>query len=180
MMIFTGKTRVFLQSIALVAAGIAVGLFIRPPTLPRANSAFGGCVTGKQFLVEFRHGFAVNDKGLSGMSIMHRGDAFLDLDGQSLGALCDTCKPLRRFICEGNHSMRINFSGTEPEKRGQKLNHRVDFTVSRPSIYSLTERGPEESPSCVEAPWCPVALDLELSQAEPDEKISAAIDGRRD
>jgi hypothetical protein len=66
--------------------------------------------------------------------------------------------------------MRITFSDTELETKGQEINHAVEFAVSRPSVFYVTERGPRGFRSCVAQPDCPVTIDLELSQDDPDQK----------
>jgi hypothetical protein len=155
--------------VALLAAGFVAGQFYRGPTIPPGMRAFGGCATDRQFLVEFR-GASTYEREVVGIPIRSRGEIQLEADGQTIGALGRGRLPIRRFFCEGNHSMRVTFSDDQSEAEWQKIDHMVEFAVSRPSILVLTQSGMAENELCVVGAQCPVRFNLELLQDGPDEK----------
>jgi hypothetical protein len=166
-----------LKALALVGVGFAAGVFFRGTGLPQAIRQFGVCASAKQFLVEFRlwDGMTL---GLMGMPPLDRGDVMLEVDSKLIGVLSTSRHPVRRFLCEDNHVMRIAFSEDQLEPKGQKVDHTVEFTVSRPSVFYVTERGPVDFSTCVSVPWCPVTLDLELSHEDPDQKRQSTAANR--
>jgi hypothetical protein len=164
------KPSAMLTALGLLAVGFTTGVFFRGPGLPRAMSPFAVCASGREFLVEFRTDTLFSSRGLLGMPIYDRGDIMLEVDGASVGVLSPDRHPVRRFFCEGNHLLRIAFADTTLEKQGQQMNHTVDFALSRPSVFYVTERGTMGSGACVSESWCPVMLDLELTHEDPDEK----------
>ncbi len=167
----------FLTALSLVGLGVAAGVLLTHGASSPVARALHACPCGRQFLVEFRLSDDMKystPPDLIGLPIFGRGDVLLEVDGEAIGALSVSRHPARRFFCEGNHTMRIGFSDDSLERKGQKIEHNVEFAVSRPSVFHVTERGADDARGCVSEPWCPVILDLELSKEDPDAKVQSA------
>jgi hypothetical protein len=89
------------------------------------------------------------------------------MDGERLGEL-GKHGALRHFLCEGNHRARLRFYNYHD----QIEEHAIDFAVSRPSLFDVTEVLSHDgilSFSCVSEVPCSRDLYFKLSAYEPDD-----------
>jgi len=82
-----------------------------------------------------------------------------------VGSLSDV--PLRRFLCEGNHTAHVRYPGTE----GETETHTIDFAVSRSSLFQVSQSRADErnGADCNSAVPCTSTVWLHLSPYEPDD-----------
>lgn len=165
----SSEPRTVFMSIALVGIGSMAGAFLDRLSFPHVAQIFNTCASSRQFVVEFRVVDGPSSQripGLIGMPFGHE-QATLDVDGQRVGAFGEYLPPLRRFLCEGNHKARIEYSPFADRME----THEVAFAVARPSLFHVTENSSYNSkaPTCVSDNQCHYDLGLELSPYEPDD-----------
>ena len=161
-----------LIAVALVGAGILAGaLFWRgEPAIAQVAYRFS-CASSRQYLVEFRilDGEGSRFYGLFGPALTEQGVA-LAVDGKSLGELPAYGPAIRWFECEGNHVAKVSIRRAEGAVVPNE-EHRVEFAVSRPSLFRLTYSSASDkypSTSCI-SDTCSRNVYLELSPFEPDD-----------
>jgi hypothetical protein len=158
-----------LGATALLAIGFSGGMFYSRPGHPAIVQLVSrlSCASSKQFVVEFR----VRDVTARHTSSALVHSAELEVDGERLGWLLYSNDEvgLRRFLCEGNHIAQLT---VETALYNTPLEvHRVEFAVSRPSLFHAKEWDVDKghSTSCVSTDPCQRTVDLELSPYEPDD-----------
>jgi hypothetical protein len=164
------ENRVVLMSLAFVGIGSFAGALLDRLSFPRISRVLNVCASSKQFIVEFRTNertsYGDGIPGLFGRPL--NWGVTLEVDGTRVGEL-PRYGFLRRFFCEGNHRARIRY----PIYSDQNVQeHAVDFAVSRPSLFHLTEIDlpPNlRSATCVSGSRCGSNVDLELSPYGPDD-----------
>jgi hypothetical protein len=99
---------------------------------------------------------------------LNHAEVMLAVDGKTLGKIGLYQPPIRRFLCEGNHRAEISFGAGDSAEL-----HRVDFTVTRASLFHATEWQPDkaEPKTCV-SEACVSNVGLDLSPLEPDENLA--------
>jgi hypothetical protein len=131
------EPRTVFMSIALVGIGSLTGAFLDRLSFPRVSRLLNVCASSKQFMVEFRtdehHAYGTMIPGVSG-NPLNAYETTLEVDGTRIGELA-LYGSLRHFFCEGNHRARIRYAGPHDEK----LEHVVDFAVSRASLFHITQ-----------------------------------------
>src|ERR1035438_4258679 len=164
------ESRVVVMSVVLVGIGSMAGDFLDRLSFPHVAQLFTTCASSKQFMTEFRiderRPYGSPIPGLSGEPL-NVFEATVEVDGQRIGEL-ERYGSLRHFFCEGNHRVRIHYSGP----REEKLEHAIDVAVSRPSLFHVTASRiyqNETSTTCVSEVPCWENVALELSPWEPDD-----------
>jgi hypothetical protein len=166
-----------LGAVALLAMGFCGGMFFSRsmhPAMVQLASRLS-CASSRQFLVEFRvHDSKVRYMGDEEMEL--RPSAELEVDGAPVGILSTSPagdeETLRRFLCEGNHIAQLTIDTGSGQNAPAEV-HRVEFAVSRPSLFHVKERQAytvKPSASCVSGDdTCRRTVSLELSPYEPDD-----------
>lgn len=158
-----------LGAVALLAMGFCGGMFFSRPGHPVIMQLASrmSCASSKQFLVEFRVRDVGNRRG-NFYALEH--SAELEVDGERLGWLSysNDEQGLRRFLCEGNHIAQFTVQ-TGLLQNAAKEVHRVEFAVSRPSLFHAKEWPTDVSTSCVSGDPCQRTIELQLSPYEPDD-----------
>jgi hypothetical protein len=164
--------RVLLMSVVLIGIGSMAGALLERLSFPRVARIFNTCASTKQFIVEFRtdewhYHYGERTPGLIGKPFPYL-PATLEIDGSRIGQI-ESDVQLRHFLCEGNHQARLIFG----DYRGSLQQHVIDFAVSRPSLFHLTEGdylAKNETGTCVSGnPCIDRRLQLELSAYDPDD-----------
>jgi hypothetical protein len=88
----------------------------------------------------------------------------LDVDGNQVGSFGDA--GLRRYLCEGNHTAHVLYPGVD----GQMETHTIDFAISRPSLFQVSQSraGEHREDDCRSGP-CSSTVWMDLSPYEPDD-----------
>jgi hypothetical protein len=158
--------------IALVGIGFAAGAFFEGMLAPCIAHRLNGCASAKQFIVEFRLWDDPAWSAVPGLKneVLNHTEATLDVDGESIGELSRSGPALRRFLCEGNHQARLTFRSSWQHDVIE--DHRVEFAVSRHSLFHATDwrRAENEPSTCAPDAQCELNVGLELSPLEPDER----------
>jgi hypothetical protein len=160
------ESRTVLMSVIFVGIGSITGAFLDRLSFPHVAQLFNTCASSKQFVVEFRNGTNYWEAYWPGTGIQNGiVEPKLDVDGIQLGAFADA--PARRFLCEGNHTVHVRYPGTD----GEPEIHTVDFAVSRPSIFHVSQSQADErkDADCNSAVPCTSMVRLILSPYEPDD-----------
>jgi hypothetical protein len=161
------EPRIILMSVALIGIGSMTGAFLDRLSFPRVSRIFNTCASSKQFLVEFRQERDYWQAYRTGMgSLALSSGPTLEVDGVLVGPL-SYWKPLRHFFCEGNHTAHVRYSGSD----GQTETHTIEFAVSRPSLFQLSQEEVRSAKAmdCNSADPCTSGVGLQLSPYEPDD-----------
>jgi hypothetical protein len=162
------EPRTVFMSVALIGIGSLTGAFLDRISFPRVAQLFTTCASSKQFVVEFRirdwlRPWGERIPGLLADPVL-ADDATMEVDGIHIGELGEY-RPLRHFLCEGNHRARMSFS-VGPHLRQV---HVIDFAVARPSLFHVTQQLSSDSETCAGDEPCNRTLFFELSAYEPDD-----------
>jgi hypothetical protein len=162
------ESRIVLMSVVLVGVGSFAGAFLDRLSFPHMAQIFNTCASSEQFLVEFRTDEKRASQAIPGLiwDLLGRA-ATIEVDGVKIGEVGGYF-PLRRFVCEGNHTAKIRYT----EFEDHTAEHKLDFAVSRPTLFYVTKRwlsGDDKSPSCVSEQPCRWDIAFELSAYEPDD-----------
>ena len=154
------------MAVALVGIGSMAGAFLDRLSFPHVAQLFNTCASSKQFITEFRkdgYYWAAYPQGTGIPWAVH--DVNLDVDGIQAGSLGDA--PLRKFFCEGNHTAYVRYQGFD----GERETHKVDFAVSRPSLFHISQARADErrDADCNSAVPCTSTVWFQLSPYEPDD-----------
>ena len=89
-----------------------------------------------------------------------------EVDGARSEEVGEFGPPLRRYLCEGNHRLRVRVHASAEQT------YDIPFAVSKPSLFHLSEWGANEKDrnNCVSEEPCHTNMTVELSPYGPDDE----------
>jgi len=96
----------------------------------------------------------------------------LEIDGEKSGVLSEGT-PLRRFLCEGNHEARLSFElRVDSDEREE---HRLEFALSRASLFDVVEANGDAEESCISRKPCRTNVGIVLESVDPDDVSARTV-----